>query len=259
MIRAFAILGLLLLAAPRTRAAAADRLTAAGMVEFTNACQTWDGTRFATAAQLFQQACTSPSATATNFYWLGTAEFHRLLQMLGQPGGQTNPAAAAAVLEAAVAALHRAVALDPRHAESHALLGTLYGMKICDNPLRALWLGPRLQTELKLALADGAANPRVQYLLGMSQFYTACGSAARAEALATLLKAEKLFAAEAKTPPGPLEPRWGYDSCLTFIGAGYEKSGQRAEAEAYFRRALAMHPLDGLAQAGLRRVTKIEK
>ena len=31
------------------------------------------------------------------------------------------------------------------------------------------------------------------------------------------------------------------------------------EAEEYFRKALAMHPQDGLAQAGLKRVTKNEK
>jgi len=35
--------------------------------------------------------------------------------------------------------------------------------------------------------------------------------------------------------------------------------GQRAEAEVYFRKALALHPQDGLAQAGLKRVTKNEK
>ena len=97
-------------------------------------------------------------------------------------------------------ALTQAVKLDASHAESHALLGTLYGMKISGNMLRAVWLGPRVQLELKLALAAGAKNPRVQYLLGMCQFYTALKTASRREALANLLAAEKLFEAEAKTP-----------------------------------------------------------
>ena len=129
-------------------------------------------------------------------------------------------------------------------------------MKISDNILRAVWLGPRVLKEQELALATGAKNPRVKYLLGMSQFYTAMRNASRREALTNLLTAEKLFEAEAKTPGAPLEPRWGHDSCLTFIGSSYEKLGQRAEAEDYFRKALAMHPQDGLAQAGLKRVTK---
>jgi tetratricopeptide (TPR) repeat protein len=258
MIRVLAIL--LLLAAPMARADSdADKFTVAGIAEFTSAYQAWDGIRFVTAVNLFQQACTNPSATATNYYWLGTAEFHRMLQLLGLPASQTNKLAAGVALDAAVGALTRAVKLDGSHAESHALLGTLYGMKISDNILCAVWLGPRVERELKLALADGAKNPRVQYLFGMSQFYTACRNASRREALTTLLAAEKLFEAEANTPAAPLEPRWGRDSCLTFIGSSYEKLGRRTEAENYFRKALALHPQDGLAQAGLKRVTKNDK
>ena len=258
MIRVLTIL--LLLAAPVARAdSAADKLTMAGIAEFTNAYQAWDGARFVKAENLFQQACTNATATVTNYYWLGAGEFHRMLQLLGLPECKTNKLAADAALDAAVDALTQAVKLDASHAESHALLGTLYGMKISENMLRAVWLGPRVQSELKLALAAGGTNPRVKYLLGMSQFYTAIRNASQREALTNLLAAEIFFEAEAKTPAGPLDPRWGHDSCLTFIGSSYEKMGQRAEAEVYFRKALAMHPQDGLAQAGLKRVTKNEK
>ena len=258
MIRVLTIL--LLLAAPVARAeSAADKLTMAGIAEFTNAYQAWDGVRFVKAENLFQQACTNATATVTNFYWLGTAEFHRMLQLLSSPENTAKKLAAEAALDAAVDALTQAVKLDASHAESHALLGTLYGMKISDNWLRAAWLGPRVEREFNLALTGGAKNPRVQYLLGMSQFYTAMRNASQREALTNLLVAERLFEAEAKTAAAPLEPRWGHDSCLTFIGSSYEKLGQRAEAEAYFRKALAMHPQDGLAQAGLKRVTKDKK
>jgi tetratricopeptide (TPR) repeat protein len=258
MIRVLTIL--LLLAAPVARAdSAADKLTVAGIAEFTNAYQAWDGARFVKADNLFQQACTNATATVTNYYWLGAGEFHRMLQLLGLPACKTNKLAAEAALDAAVDALTQAVKLDASHAESHALLGTLYGMKISENMLRAVWLGPRVQNEQELALAAGGKNPRVKYLLGMSQFYTAMRTASRREALTNLLAAEKLFEAEAKTAEAPLEPRWGHDSCLTFIGLSYEKLGQRAEAENYFRKALAMHPQDGLAQAGLKRVMKNEK
>ena len=254
MIRFFTIL--LLLAAPAAWAdSVADKLTVAGIAEFTTACQAWDGARFVRARSLFQQACTNATATVTNYYWLGAAEFYRMLQLLGLPASAKNKLAAESALDAAVAALTQAVKLDGRHAESHALLGTLYGLKISDNALRAVWLGPRVMKEQELALATGASNPRVQYLLGTSRFYTACGDDSRREALSTLLRAEKLFAAEAKTPAAPLDPRWGRDSCLTFIGSTYEKLGQRPAAAEYFRQALALHPRDGLAQAGLKRVT----
>ena len=36
----------------------------------------------------------------------------------------------------------------------------------------------------------------------------------------------------AERPAGPLEPRWGYSSCLTFIGRTYELLGERIKAAA---------------------------
>jgi tetratricopeptide (TPR) repeat protein len=233
----------------------ANQLTVAGIAEFTAAYQAWDGARFGAAVELFRQASTNATATATNFYWLGTAEFHRMLQFQNSPATPTSNVAAAAALDAAVDALSTAVKLDKRHAESHALLGTLYGMKINGSVLRAAWLGPRVAAHRSKALEFGASNPRVQYLMGMCQFHTAKNPVEWREALRTLLAAEKLFQAEEKTPAGPLDPRWGHDSCLTFIGRAYEMLGQRPEAADYFRKALEKHPQDSVAKAGLERVT----
>jgi hypothetical protein len=234
----------------------ADKLATAGVAEFTAAYQTWDGARFGAAAELFRQACTNAPTSSICFYWLGAAQFHRLLQLRGLPASRTNTLAADAAMDAALGALEIAVKLDERHAETHALLGTLYGMKIDGNLLQAARFGPRVVKYQKKALELGAENPRVRYLLGTCQFHTAKKPAAQREALATLLVAEKLFAAEAQRTTGPLEPRWGHSSCLTFIGRTYELLGERAKAEDYFRRALALHPADHVAKEGLARVTE---
>ena len=231
---------------------AADRLTAAGIVEFTAAYQAWDGGRFAAAADLFQQAGILAPGSSVNFYWLGAARFHRLLCLRGQSGSNTK--AAAAAMDGALAALETAVKLDGQDAESHALLGTLYGMKIDGSLLRAMRFGPAVAQHRKLAMQSGADNPRVRYLLGTGLFHTAENEAARREALGTLLAAERLFAAEAKRPARRFEPRWGYSSCLTFIGRSYEILGPRTAAAVYYRRALAAHPADHVAKAGLARV-----
>jgi tetratricopeptide (TPR) repeat protein len=233
----------------------ADKLTAAGIAEFTAAYQAWDGQRFSAAAEIFRQATTNASASCTNYYWLGTAQFHRMLQLQNIAANPTNAAAAEAAMDAAVDALTTAVKLDERHAESHALLGTLYGMKIKSSVLRAAWFGPRVAKHRGKAMEYGASNPRVQYLLGMCQFHTAKKPAAYRETLATLLAAEKLFEAESKVVGGPLEPRWGRSSCLTFVGRTYERLGQPENAGEYYREALAMHPADHLAQEGLAHVT----
>jgi tetratricopeptide (TPR) repeat protein len=233
-----------------------DRLMATGVKEFTAAYKDWDGQRFGAAAELFVQASTRAPASCTNYYWLGAAEFHRMLQLRSLSTPTTNMLAADAAMEAALAALETAVKLDERHAESHALLGTLYGMKINGNLLRAARFGPRVAKHQNKAMEFGSQNPRVRYLLGTCQFHTATKPAAQREALATLLAAEELFAAEAQRAAGPLDPRWGRSSCLTFIGRTYEQLGQRTEAADYFRKALAEHPADHVAKAGLARVAQ---
>jgi tetratricopeptide (TPR) repeat protein len=227
-----------------------------GIREFTTAYQDWDSQRFGAAAGLFRQAATNTPASCTNYYWLGAAEFHRMLQLRSLPAMPTNTLAADAAMDAALAALETAVKLDEHHAESHALLGTLYGMKINGNLLRGARFGPRVARHQKKAMEFGAQNPRVRYLLGTCQFHTATRPSAQREALATLLLAEKLFAAEAKNANGPLDPRWGRSSCLTFIGRTYELLGQRAEAAGYFRKALAEHPADHVAKEGLARTAE---
>jgi len=259
MLRVNAILIGLLATLSVQASAASNDLSAAGVVEFNTAYQAWDGARFVAAAELFRRATTNAPTNATNFYWLGTAQFHRMLQLQNAPANRTNEAAAKAALDAAVDALTLAVKLDERHAESHALLGTLYGMKIDGNFFRALRFGPSVAKHQELALQHGASNPRVQYLLGMCQFHTADKAAEWQAALQTLLKAEKLFEPESKTTAAPLDPRWGYDSCLTFLGRTYELLGQPKEAADYFRKALVMHPADHLAKEGLKRTSETKQ
>jgi len=251
-----AVIGLFLSACLAWADEKSDSLMAAGVKEFTAAYRDWDGQRFSAAAKLFRQAITNASASCTNYYWLGAAEFHRMLQLRSLPAPTTNTVAADTAMDAAVAALQIAVKLDERHAESQALLGTLYGMKINGNLLRGAWYGPRVVKHRKRAMEFGSQNPRVRYLLGACQFHTATKPSAQREALATLLSAEKLFAAEAQRAAGPLEPRWGRCSCFTFIGRTYEQLGQRAEAADYFRKALAEHPADHVAKEGLARVAE---
>jgi hypothetical protein len=71
-----------------------------------------------------------------------------------------------------------------------------------------------------------------------------------------LRAAEKLFESEAKRANSPLDPRWGFSSCLTFIGRTYEKLGEGANAAGYYRKALGEHPADHIAKAGLERASE---
>ncbi len=245
------IIGLFLAASRAWADENSDPLTIAGIKEFTAAYQAWDAAGFGKAAKLFDQACQQAPESGTNCYWQGVAEFHRLLHLLGRTQTPTNRSEAAKTINTTIEALTRALKLNERDAESHALLGTVYGMSIGMSPTRALWLGPRVMKHQKKALQYGPANPRVQYLLGMSHYHAAAFGGGKKEALTCLLKAEKLYAEEARKTGGPLEPRWGRGSCLAFIGKTYDALGQPVEARKYFRRALELNPQDRLAREEL--------
>jgi len=225
----------------------------AGIAEFKAAFQAWDGARFAHAAELLTQATVQEPNNVTNFYWLGVTEFHHMLQLRSVPG-KADPAEVAQA--AALEALTTAVKLDGHNAECHALLATIYGIRIGDRWIRALRLGPSAMSHSKAAMKDGATNPRVRYLLATGEYYMASGKSDLRKALKDLLLAETYFAREATNAAGPLEPRWGRTSCCTFIGLTYEKLDDRAHAAEYFRKSLAQHPADHLAQTSLKRVTQ---
>ncbi len=226
--------------------------TLAGIAEFNSAFQSWSGERFARASDIFRKTTGREPNNATNFYWLGVAEFHHMLQLRSTPG---HDAVAETAETAALAALMTAVNLDAHHAESHALLATIYGIRIGERWLRAVTLGPRTLKHSQLALKEGPTNPRVRYLLATGEFYTASGAADLRKALNDFLLAEKYFTNEASGAHNPLDPRWGRSSCHTFTGLTYEKLGDHARAAECFRKSLTEHPADDLARTGLARVT----
>lgn len=229
-----------------------------GIAEFNAAYKAWSAEGFANAADLFRKASEQEPTSVVYKYWQGISQFHRMLQIESRPDGKESPSAKAA-MGAAVAAFEDALKIDADHAESHALLGTLLGMKIHSNMLNAVRYGPMLQQHQKQAVRLGAKNPRVKYLLGVGLLHTVKNDDDKRKALDTLLAAEKLFAEEAAQPGDPLSPRWGAVNCRTFIGVAYKMLGRNPEAIDYFQRALAEHPSDHIARQELAAITNKEK
>lgn len=236
--------------------APAAQLLEGGVAKFNAAFQAWDDKGFQTAADDFQRAATRDPRSAAARYWEGVALFHRMLRLRNPPSGKPDETTAATAADGALRAFEAALAIDPAHAESHALAATLYGMKIHGAFFGAVRYGPKVQRHLKQALAHGPENPRVVYLHGVGLLHNASDEASRRAALATLQTAEKHFAREAARPPRPLEPRWGRSSCLTFIGKAHEALGEPHEALASYRRARAMHRADRIAADAVARLSK---
>ena len=232
-------------------AADAKSLLSPGIDEFTKAYEAWDLKGFTAASEKFAKVCLQESKLNRAFYWRGAAEFHRLLNLLGRKQDDATKKAATEAMSRTMEALEQALRLDPNDAESHILLSTIYGMSIAESPVRSLWLGKRVMDHRSKALKLAPENERAYYLMGMSDYYAPELLGGKAEGLTFLLKAEHLYDAQRNKARDPLEPRWGYGSCLTFIGKTCQALEKPEQAEAYFRKALRLNPKDRLAMDGL--------
>ncbi|MGA0853250.1 MAG: tetratricopeptide repeat protein, partial [Luteolibacter sp.] len=245
MIRAWLTV-MMLLAVTAAAEPSADELRREGITAFRQGYRNWSPEEFGKAAWQFAQAVKREPASAENHYWLGVARFHRMLSYRHQNPPQEQRAEN--MMNQAIEAFETAVHLAPAHAECHALLGTLYGMKINGSMLRGIRYGPKVQEHQKQALAQGAKNPRVIYLLGASRYHVAKDNHDFREALATLQKAAALFSDETVAAPDCLKPLWGRSSCLTFIAHCHLRLGHQDQALNYYRQALELHPADHIAR-----------
>ena len=123
----------------------AEPLTVAGIAEFTAAYQAWDGPRFARRRNCSGRRARMRPRLAPISTGSARRSFIACCNCRTLPANRTNAARRRG--GASTPPWTRstiAVKLDERHAESHALLGTLYGMKINGSLLRAAWFGPRV-------------------------------------------------------------------------------------------------------------------
>lgn len=220
-----------------------------GVAAFDNAYSNWDGDGFRRAAEQLQAAGEREPGSFPAHYWHGVARFHLALHLLDgeRPGREVRRA-----LDAAEDALERALELDEESGESYALLSAITGLRIGLNPLSGAWRGSQFQRRADRALELSPENPRVHYLLGTNYYHAPRRMGGKEKARGHLLKAAALFEKERAAGSGPLQPRWGYDACLAFLGYIYREADEREKARDYYRQALAVNPDHGPAREKLR-------
>jgi hypothetical protein len=176
------------------------------------AIETWDRGLLGEALRGVEAEAKSHPDDGRAVYWESVGAFHTVL--MDKPSDE----GVAAVLET----VRRANRLDPAQKEIQAMLCVLYGMRIHHNKVRAVWLGPRVMSFGKTALAP-PENPRALYLVATCHFYGGRGKKDFEEALRLLKRAEALFLEESRLPASATEPRWGRAGCLRFIKIVSEK------------------------------------
>jgi cytochrome c-type biogenesis protein CcmH/NrfG len=144
------------------------------------------------------------------------------------------------LLQDAQAALQASLRRNPGDAESHALLGSIYGAQISLSPLKAITLGPRVAAAFAEAERLAPANPRVPLQKGISLLFVPRAFGGGPEsAEKELRRAEALFAQE---PAAKTWPNWGRLDVLAWLGQVRARQGDPAGARTFYRQALALDP-----------------
>jgi tetratricopeptide (TPR) repeat protein len=148
------------------------------------------------------------------------------------------------LLDDAVTQLQQVVKRNPKDAEAHALLGSVYGLQIAQSPIiRGMTLGPRASGALERAAEIDGGNPRVLVLQGVSAYNTPAmfgGGMDKAEHL--LRRSIERFAAEPGDKPWP---NWGRFDAHVWLGQALLQRGDRAGARAEYDKARALAPNSG--------------
>jgi tetratricopeptide (TPR) repeat protein len=148
------------------------------------------------------------------------------------------------LLDDAVAQLQQVTKRNPKDAEAHALLGSVYGLQIAESPvLRGMTLGPRANAALDRASEIDTSNPRVLLLQGVSAFNTPAMFGGGTDKAAQFLRRSlDRFAMEPTDKPWP---NWGRFDAHVWLGQALLEKGDRSGARAEYDKARALAPNSG--------------
>ncbi len=215
---------------------------------FTAAVESWDGAALSRSAEELERLSRRLPESFPAHYWLGAARFHQALYLIDAPdtGKQVDRA-----LDGSEKALRQALELDESCGECFALLSAITGLRIGRNPLSGIWRGRRFQRQAGRALELSPENPRVHYLLGTNYYHAPERMGGKSRARKHFLKAAAFYEEERRKEAGELEPRWGYDTTLLFLGDLHREEGEREKAREFYLRALSANPANQKARMAL--------
>lgn len=164
---------------------------------------------------------------------------YRLSIMAGLTGQQDQ---AVQALDLAQSTLEQLTAAQPE-AESLALLSSVYGMQIGNNPLKGALYGPKSNKTIQQATKLDPANPRVVLIKAISAYNTpAAFGGSKQSAIDLSSKAIELYAQPCQ------QLCWGHAEAYTWRGLAKQELGDKAGAIADWTKAIEVEPSYGWAR-----------
>jgi tetratricopeptide (TPR) repeat protein len=137
--------------------------------------------------------------------------------------------------------LDQSIEGNPNFAESLGLLAAILGLKINENPISGIWIGPKVSGIIAEAKEVGPENPRVWLIDGMSSYRRPkmFGGGANVAKIA-LKKSISCFSTASSSDPA--FPDWGADEAFAWLGIVEMQNDEADSARVHLERALAINP-----------------
>lgn len=154
--------------------------------------------------------------------------------------GQSEQAEQA--LDTAQSTLEQLIAAQPQ-ADSLALLSSVYGMQIGNNPLKGALYGPKAGKTIQQAAELEPANPRVALIKAIAAYNTpAAFGGSKQSAIELSSKAIEMYAQPCQ------QICWGHAEAYTWRGLAKQELGDKAGAIADWTKAVEVEPTYGWAK-----------
>lgn len=164
---------------------------------------------------------------------------YRLSIMAGITGQKEQ---AEQALDVAQSTLEQLTTAEP-DAESFALLASVYGMQIGNNPIKGAFYGPKSNKAISQAAGLDPANPRVVLVKAISAYNTpAAFGGSKQSAVELSSKAIELYALPCQ------QICWGHAEAYTWRGLAKQELGDKAGAIADWTKAMEVDSSYGWAK-----------
>ncbi len=197
----------------------------------------WDYNGFVKAKSLLDGLEVESSLLYLSYYYQGLINYKlAIFHIQKKERGKAKK-----LINDAIKILEASINLRDNFSESHALLGTLLGMKISFYPFLSPFLGYRSFSEFEIAINSDSKNPRNYLLRGITYFHTpSIFGGGISNAKNDFEYAIKLFEEEKKG--NPILPSWGLCEAYTWLGLCYLKNREREMAKETFLKGLEKCP-----------------
>lgn len=156
------------------------------------------------------------------------------LSIVAGLAGQKDQAEQA--LDLAQSTLEQLTAAQPQ-ADNLALLSSVYGMQIGNNPLKGALYGPKAGNAMKQATELDPGNPRVSLIKAITAYNTpAAFGGSKQSAIELSSKAIELYAQPCQ------QICWGHAEAYTWRGLARQELGDKAGAIADWTKAVEVDP-----------------